>query len=223
LLTETGSDTTAAALSAVIFYLLHNPECHKQANAEVRSIFSDVEYICSGQQLNSCRYIRACISEALRLAPPVTGVLPRTVLPGGLTVGNTDFPEGTIVGTPVYTIHHNTAYFSDPFMFKPQRWIIDPALSYTEERVKLAQSAFCPFSIGPRSCAAKNLALMELAITLARTLFLYEIRLDGSHTCGTSPGCTKVLDEPRTYGYRLKGWVTAGTDGPLVQFKHRVL
>jgi cytochrome P450 len=222
-LTGVGSDTTATTLSAVFFYLVHNPECLKKVNAEIRSTFSDEESIKSGQQLNSCRYLRACINEALRCAPPITAILPRHVLPGGFTTGENHFPESTIVGTPIYAIHHNEAYFPDPFKFKPERWIVDPALGYTDDKMRLAQSAYSPFSLGPRSCAGKNLAIMELCITIARTLFLYDIRLDASHTHGISPGCSRVKGTSEAYEYRLKGWVTSGTNGPLVQFRPREL
>jgi cytochrome P450 len=87
----------------------------------------------------------------------------------------------------------------------------------------LAQSAFCPFSIGPRSCVAKNLAWMELSITVARTLYLYDMKLDTSHSHGISDGCMRGSEGPETFEYRLKGWMTSGREGPLVQFKPREL
>jgi cytochrome P450 len=194
ILTVTGSDSTSTGLSAVIFYLLHNPAALSRVVEEVRSIFSNEEDIRLGQQLNSCRYLRGCINEALRLAPPVTGLAPRCVLPGGIAIGNKHFPEGTIVGTPIYTIHHNEAYFPDPFLFKPERWIVNPELGYTEDVVKLAHSAFFAFSTGPSSCVAKSLAWTEISITTARTLYSCDLRLDPSHVHGISQGCSKTLE-----------------------------
>lgn len=132
-------------------------------------------------------------------------------------------PPGTIIGTPIYTIHHNRTYFPDPFIYKPERWIVDPHLGRTADHVRLAQSAFCPFSIGPRSCVAKNLAWMELSITVARTLYLYDMKLDTSHSHGISDGCMRGSGGPETFEYRLKGWMTSGREGPLVQFKPRDL
>jgi cytochrome P450 len=40
-----GSDTVATALSAVLFYLTHNPQCLERAVAEIRSIFASVDDI----------------------------------------------------------------------------------------------------------------------------------------------------------------------------------
>ncbi|KAH6876811.1 cytochrome P450 monooxygenase [Thelonectria olida] len=214
-----GSDTTAVALSAVFFHLLHNPKILARLTQEVRSTFSNDEDIRSGQRLNSCTYLRACIQEALRRAPPVTGLAPRQVLPGGITVGSNRFPEGTIIGTPIYTIHHNRAYFPEPFVYKPERWIVDLDHGWTKESVDLARSAFSPFSIGPRSCIAKNMAWMELTITVARTLYLYDMKLDPRHSHGKSDGCVGCPGKPDTFEYRLKGWMTSGREGPLVQFK----
>ena len=51
----------------------------------------------------------------MRLSPGVGGVLPRDVL---LVEGNL-FPEGTVVATCHYSIHHNEAYYPDPFTFNP--------------------------------------------------------------------------------------------------------
>lgn len=216
-----GSETTSAGLSAVIFYLLHSPECLRKVTKEIRSTFSSEEEIRSGQQLNSCRYLRGCINESLRLAPPVSVLGPRQVLPGGIMIGNEHVPEGTTVGVPIYRLHHDELYFPDPFRFKPERWIVNPEMGYTEDIVKLAQSGFFPFSFGPGSCVAKNMAWLEMSVTIARTLYLCDLKLHPSHSHGISKGCSKVSAVPDIYGYRIKGYMTTAVDGPLVQVRPR--
>lgn len=207
------------ALSAVFFYLVHHPKILARLTEELRLTFSKDEDIHSGKRLNSCHYLHACIKEALRRAPPVTGLAPRQVLPGGITIGSNHFPEGTIIGSPIYTLHHNSTYFPDPFGYRPDRWLVDPDHGWTEECVGMAQSAFCPFSVGPRSCVAKKLAWMELTMTVARTLYLYDVKLDPKHIHGISDGCVECREKPGTFEYRLKGWMTSGREGPLVHFK----
>ncbi|KAH7134111.1 cytochrome P450 monooxygenase [Dactylonectria macrodidyma] len=213
-----GSDTTAVALSATFFYLLHHPAILAQVCKEVRSAFSDEDEIRPGPQLNSCEYLYACLKESLRMAPPGASLAPRLVLKGGITSGSHHFPENTIIGTPIYTMHHNAAYFPDPYIYKPERWVVSPEKGWTEELVGSAEAAFCGFSIGPRSCVGKNMAWMELMVTFARTLYLYDMRLGPSHIHGKS-GCTARSGSPYTFDYQIKGWVTSGRQGPVVQFR----
>lgn len=181
LLIIAGSDTTSTAMAATLFYLVRNEEALKKVVAEVRSKFNDVEEIVHGGTLASCTYLRACIDEAMRLSPSVGGILPREVLPGGITVDGQAIPAGTVVGVPHYTIQHNDNYHPSPFRYVPERWIAGSANPLTggptsDADVALAGSAFCPFSIGPRGCIGKNLAYVEMTITLARTIFLYDMR-----------------------------------------------
>ena len=65
-------------------------------------------------------------------------------------------PEDTVVGVPHYAIHHNAQYFPQPFDYKPERWTAGSDPTVTTESVNTAQSAFCPFSVGPRGCIGKG-------------------------------------------------------------------
>ena len=156
LLIIAGSDTTSTALSAAIFYLVHNVHALQQLIQEVRAAFTDVEEIRMGSTLSGLQYLRAVIDEAMRLSPSVGGILPRQVLSGGMEIEGQFLPEGTVVGVPHYSIHHNPNYYPRPFEFKPERWIAGSEPSYTSESVSLVQSAFCPFSVGPRGCIGKS-------------------------------------------------------------------
>jgi cytochrome P450 len=78
---------------------VHNPSILKKLTDEIRSTFETVEDINSGLALNLCTYLRAVIDEAMRLSPPVGGILPREVLPGGLDVDGIHIPEGTYPGS----------------------------------------------------------------------------------------------------------------------------
>jgi len=181
LLIIAGSDTTSTAMAATIFYLVRNSNALKKVTEEIRSAFNGVEDIVQGATLGSCTYLRACIDEAMRMSPSVGGLLPREVLPGGIDIDGETIPVGTVVGAPHYAIHHNEAYYSQPFTYTPERWIrgaMNPLTGRetSEEEVVKAQSSFCPFSIGPRGCIGKGLAYVEMTMALARTLYLYDMR-----------------------------------------------
>lgn len=121
----------------------------------------------------------------------------------------------TVAGTPIYALHHNPAYFPDPFSFKPERWL---STCTPEEEVEAAQSAFTPFSIGPRGCIGKSVAYMELRLTLARLLFEYdceEIETEGK-AARWKEGYAMVDGE-----YRLMDHFTSRKEGPVMKFSRR--
>ncbi|KAI8631419.1 isotrichodermin C-15 hydroxylase [Xylariaceae sp. FL1651] len=228
LLIIAGSDTTSTAMAATLFYLVRNPHALQKASAEVRAKFGDVEEISQGQQLNSCSYLRACVDEAMRMSPSVGGIAPREVLPGGITIDGEHVAAGVVVGTPHYTIHHNTSYYPQPFTYAPERWLVGSSASskmsggaITERDVALAQSAFCPFSIGPRGCIGKGLAYIELMTTLARVLFLYDLR----KSAGFDPAEGRPELEwgrHRVDEYQLIDQFTSLKEGPLIEFRKRI-
>ncbi|KFA75826.1 hypothetical protein S40288_01915 [Stachybotrys chartarum IBT 40288] len=181
LLIIAGSDTTSTAMAATLFYLVRNQHALQRATEEVRAKFKDVEQIVHSAELGSCHYLRACIDEAMRLSPSVGGILPREVLPGGITVDGHTLPAGTVIGTPHYAIHHNEAYFPSAYSYVPERWLsgaVNPLTgrATSEADLATAHSAFCPFSVGPRGCIGKGMAYAEMMTTIARTVFLYDLR-----------------------------------------------
>jgi cytochrome P450 len=136
-----------------------------------------VEEIKLGHKLESCRYLKATIEETLRFSPSLPGVLPREVLPGGLMVDNRFFfPPGVEVSVPVYALHHNAQYFPDPDVWKPERWLPNEV---GEEGVKKSYEAFTPFSYGSRQCIGKRLTYVELWITVARAVYLFDMEYVG--------------------------------------------
>lgn len=209
-----GSDTTATALSSTLFHLTQHPEIMNKLKTEIRQRFNSVDEIVTGPELGGLQYLKACIDEAMRLAPPVPGILPREVIAKeGCTVDGVHVPYGTVIGTPIYAIHHNEQYFPDPYSYKPERWLGD------EKDVELARSAFTPFSIGARGCIGKSVAYMELRLAIARLLFMYEIEQK------KVPGKADLWKEGfamKEGEYRMKDHFTSRKEGPICEFTPRV-
>jgi len=217
LLIVAGSDTSSTCLAGIFFYLIHNPAALEKLVQEVRTTFKDVEDIKSGPTLSSCTYLKACIDETLRLSPPIGGFLPRDVLSGGATVDGHYIPAGMVVGCSAYAIHHNASYFPSPFSYQPERWL--PSENFNKESIELAQSAFCPFSLGPRGCIGRNMAYMELMTTVARTVWLFDIKLAGLLGEGLPDAIEWGRD--RKGEYQLKDVFVSRKEGPLVEFVRR--
>ncbi|KAF7924911.1 hypothetical protein EAE99_006388 [Botrytis elliptica] len=218
LLLGAGSDTANSALTGIFYFLSQHPLIREKLTTIIRSTFPDVESISHGPALNSMVYLRACIDESLRLCPPVPMPLPREVLPGGLQVNGHQFQEGTIVGVPTYSLHHSAQHFDQPYVYDPTRWMIkgskgtDENEGRTEEEVSKARKAFAPFSLGPRACIGKSVALYELQVGVARALWLYNMRI--------AAGCEKI-GVGRHGEYEMRDFFIVGKEGPILQFQKR--
>jgi cytochrome P450 len=232
LLTIAGGDTTVTATTAIFFYLLHYPSCYTRLEKEIRGTFSAVEGIRIGSQLASCHYLLACIEETLRLNPPVGSTLMREVLPGGLCVDGQWFPPGTDIAVPHYALHHDEHYFPEPFTFKPGRWLtkdssntIDMGLDMRAtddepDKPSVASSAFTAFGVGRTSCIGRYLAYQEISLVVARTLWLFDIRLAPGSTLGEG---SEKLGAGRHRHKEFQTWdrFVSVHEGPLLQFRKR--
>lgn len=161
---------------------------YKRLADEIRTTFSSTADIRGGPKLTSCRYLRACIDEALRISPPVTGTPWRELYPDQqgrpLVVDGHVVPPGTQVGVCFYSLHHNEKYFADPFAFRPERWLVDD-----QAQLRLMNSAFCAFSVGPRGCAGKAMAYLEASLVVAKTIWAFDFEpAPGGKTGGGAPG-----------------------------------
>ncbi|KAJ0426173.1 putative cytochrome P450 [Aspergillus carlsbadensis] len=216
LLIIAGSDTSSTAMAALFFYLSRNPDAYARVTKEIRSVFGSQAEVCQGPDLSSCSYLRACIQEAIRLSPAVSGAMWREVLPGGLTIPEHDIqiPAGCEVGTGIWSLNHNERYFPDPLTFRPERWITEEAPGGAEE-VALAKAAFASFSVGPRNCVGKGLAMTEIMLGMAAVLVRYDFRRAE----------TRLGDVGEEGSGALKGqfqtfWAfTSLKDGPYIQFR----
>ena len=220
-----GSDTQSTTLAATLFYCLHYPRTMDRLQQEIRTTFADVEDIRMGKQLSSCHYLRACIKESLRLSPPIGGLPPREILPGGLVVDGERLPAGVTVGVPRYAIHHNERYYPQPFSFRPERWLASGASAseagVSDAAISLAQPAFCAFGVGKTNCIGQALAYSEMSTILARIVWLYDLRLQPGSVLGEG---RLGLGDGRSRKDEFQTWdgFFSTHDGPLVEFKPRL-
>lgn len=224
-LIEAGGDTTSTTLAALFFYLLKYPDVHAHLACEIRETFSNVEDIKLGSKLSSLVYLRACIDETLRIAAPAPSHLPRKVLAGGIIIDSQGFPKGTTVGAGAFAMHHNTEYFPEPYKFEPNRWLKSNERGDQSEvsSIAAARSAFCPFSIGSRSCVGKRMVYMEVMLTITRVLFLFDIREScNGDTVGGGYVSNIHRGRRREDEYQLIDRFVTDREGPMVQFRERL-
>ncbi|KAJ3506926.1 hypothetical protein NMY22_g17093 [Coprinellus aureogranulatus] len=177
-----GSDTTATALSNVLYYLVRYPEWQEKVRREVDETQksmgkkSGAFQVSDVEELANCRVLDAVLNETLRLQTPLPTLLQRAPAPGsgGKLLGDVFLPEGTTVQVPPYAVHRDPRHFYPrPKEFWPERWLVaDP-----ETTSILDRSAFIPFSMGPANCVGRPLALKQLRLVIAILLHNFEFRL----------------------------------------------
>ncbi|KAI1493858.1 cytochrome P450 [Biscogniauxia mediterranea] len=165
-----GSETTATALSGLVFFLGTNPAVKEKVTNEVRTAFQSEDRI-TINSVQSLRYLNAVIEEGLRLFPPVPCGAPRLTPPEGTTAFSEYIPGNTTLEIWHWPMFRNPKYFTQADEFIPERWLGDPR--YNGDRLDMVQA----FSFGPRNCLGKNLAWAELRLILARLIWNFDFEL----------------------------------------------
>ncbi|KAF5724176.1 cytochrome P450 monooxygenase [Fusarium mundagurra] len=168
-----GSGTAAGGLAGITYLLLRNPEALEKLKAEIRTAFTKEEEI-TMVSVQNCKYLRACISEGMRLYPPTPGTLPRWVPGKGEFIEGRWVPGGYAVGVNQLAAGHSEANFHRASEFLPERWL---DIGSDSEFASDDRTASQPFSLGSRNCVGKSMANAEMALAFAMLLWNFEAEL----------------------------------------------
>jgi benzoate 4-monooxygenase len=169
---DAGSETTAIALTHLLYYLTKNPRCFSKLREEVSDALSGEQLVAPYSKVKTLPYLKACIEESLRLSPPLPRGLERVTPPSGATIMGTFVPGNVGVSVPAYIAHRDQDIFPDPEAFLPERWIDNNA----KDIVKMRE-AFIPFSAGGRACIGRNITMIEQQILIATLVHRYDFAL----------------------------------------------
>ncbi|KAK7029018.1 hypothetical protein VNI00_014728 [Paramarasmius palmivorus] len=179
-----GSDTTAAALSNVFFFLVSSTKVFHRLRTELDELNCHTD--ATAAELANLPYLNAVINESLRLQPLAPNGLQRVLTNengAGEMVNGYYIPPMTNVQVSHYCIHHDPEYWSPyPDRFWPERWLANATEFMTEperQHYRMGQEiAFFPFSHGPTACAGKALALMEMRTVIAAIVANFDIAFE---------------------------------------------
>lgn len=161
-------DTTASALTALVWLLGTHPEWQVKIRDEIRALSQDPA---GGPRIDQMGQTDMVIKEALRLVPPVP-FIPRRAL-GPFEWQGHDIPAGaSITVNPGVTMLSDQLY-SRPLRFDPLRF----ALGRAED--KAHKFAWTPFGGGAHKCIGLHFAMMEIKLFLAALMQHDNIKLAG--------------------------------------------
>lgn len=162
----------ATLLSGLIYCLLTNLNQYSRLNNEIRTKFRSSNEL-SFSSLAECKYLNACLKEALRVYPPVPIGSPRVVPAGGKLILGKWIPPDTRVSVHHYTTYHSQDNFHNADQFVPERWMAGENTEYSSDR----QEAFQPFGWGHRDCLGQNMAMHEIRLVLASVVLRFNLEL----------------------------------------------
>lgn len=181
-----GRDTSSVALSWFFWLLTQNPPVEEKILHEICTVLIKtrgddvtkwVDEPLGFEEVDSLIYLKAALSETLRLYPSVPQdskhVVADDVLPDGTFV-----PAGSSVTYSIYASGRmKTTWGEDCLEFKPERW-----LSSDGEKFIMHDSyKFVAFNAGPRICLGKDLAYLQMKSVAAAVLLRHRLSVVQGH------------------------------------------
>ena len=161
-----GHETTASGLNWTWYLLSQHPQVEARLHAEIDTAAADLPAPRLGE-METLRYTRQVVDEALRLYPPGWLLSRRTIEADVL--GGYPVPSGSNVLLPLYLLHRHPHFWKNPEAFEPERF----APEHEAERPRFA---YMPFAAGPRHCIGETFALYEMLMHLYKVARRYRLR-----------------------------------------------
>jgi len=162
-----GHETTANSLTWTFYYLARNPHIAEKMYAEIDRVLAGRAAQMS--DLPHLPYTLMVLKEAMRIEP-VVSVIPRIILED-VTLGGYTLKARSVILLPVYLVHHDERWWTEPYVFNPDRFA-------PESEAKQHKYAYMPFGGGPRVCIGNHFAMMEAQIILATIASRFKLTLN---------------------------------------------
>jgi cytochrome P450 len=193
-----GEDTTAYALAWAMHFLCERPDVLARMRAEARERLGDNAVPETIESAGPLPFVDAVAEEVLRLKSPAP-VLPLEAIKD-LVLGDVFVPARTAIQTMTRVPALDERNFHDPMEFRPERWLGETPLPH-EPKLNI------PFGSGPRICAGRSLARIEMRLVL--TLIAQQFELERVGESNEVSELTSFVMRPT--GLRVKLHRTSGT------------
>ncbi len=141
-----GHETTASEISWALQLLAHNPKAQSRIAEEI-----DAD--------NGDDYLQATVAEVLRHRPVFLFAIPRVVVEPIEIRGWIYRPPAQLLAC-IYLLHHDPALYTDPDVFRPERFLLDAPLP----------DQWLPWGGGRKRCPGRHLATLEMQATIRELL-----------------------------------------------------
>ena len=158
-----GHESSANVLSWALHSIATHTEVQEKLKAEINKInWAQFNYA----DLHQLTYCTQVLNETMRLYPPLWHI-GRMNLEAD-EIGGFHIPAGSHIRMSPLVMQRSEKYWEHPNKFDPER--------FTEDKVK-ERNPFLhfPFGAGPRLCAGRNFAMMEMVVILAKIVQAHDL------------------------------------------------
>lgn len=159
-----GIETTGNAAIFLLYNIISNPMVKKRVYEELDEIIP-LDSEITVEILQQLSYLRACLSESLRLSPVAPNIA--RILEKSFVFQDYHVPAGTLVVCETWVACLQESNFKDAKKFVPERWLYGETNSSPFLAV--------PFGVGRRMCPGKRIAEQEIMILTAKLLQNFEM------------------------------------------------
>ncbi|KAF4339113.1 3-hydroxyphenylacetate 6-hydroxylase [Fusarium beomiforme] len=184
-----GLDTVTTQVAWFVAYLSQHPEIQEKAVQAIRKFYSEKQPMCDEHDDQKCEYIVALVKESLRYYTVLRLALPRASIRDIVYEGVT-IPKGTVVFLNAWACNMDDQVWSDPEVFRPERWFEQP------------DAPLFTYGVGYRMCAGSLLANRELYLVYMRLLNSFKIERSDEVDCHPITGSldpTSLVALPRRF------------------------
>lgn len=169
-----GKDSTSTALTWFFWLVAGNPRCassiYKELSSMAASVGESKSTLFSYEELKSCNYLHAAISESMRLFPPVP-INSRLAVEDDVLPDGTHVKKGWFADYSAYAMGRMPSVWGeDCHEFKPERWLDGDGVCRP-----LDQFHFPVFHCGPRMCLGKYMAYIQMKAIAAAVMYEFEV------------------------------------------------
>lgn len=151
-----GHETTANALSFILWQLAKDEAVQEQLAAEAKRVLNG--RLPTADDYAQLPFAEQVVAEGLRLYPPVW--VTSRMAAEAYEYRGMEIAKGSFLLAPQIVVHRDPRFWDDPLRFDPGRFRAEAKAA----RLKLA---YFPFGAGSRQCIGEGLAWMEGVLALA--------------------------------------------------------
>ncbi|KAK8650548.1 hypothetical protein V6N13_140183 [Hibiscus sabdariffa] len=181
-----GRDTSSVALCWFFWLITQHPTVEDKILHEISTVLIEkrgtdtstwLDEPLGFEELDRLIYLKAALSETLRLYPSVPQdskhVVADDVFPDGTFV-----PAGSSVTYSIYSVGRMRSIWGDDCLeFRPERWLTADGKEFiTHDSYK-----FVAFNAGPRICLGKGLAYLQMKSVAAAALLRHKLTVAPGH------------------------------------------